>query len=82
MTRAEFFVLHRRGHWAKCRVEFLCDCRGTFGPCLNPVKRGELYLTTDLAKYPDNVDPRYRHVKMRYCAHCADQQIAMPVNVD
>lgn len=84
MTRAEFFVLHRRGHWAKCRVEFLCDCDGAFGPCLNPVKPGEMYLATDLPKYPDQPGNRnpWRRIKKRYCAHCADQQITVPVSVD
>lgn len=70
MTRAEFFVLRGRGHWAKCRRKFLCNCAGQFGPCLNPIHPGDVYLATDLPKTPN--DP---YLKLRYCGVCAGQQI-------
>ncbi len=78
MTRAEWFVVRGRGHWAKCRRAFKCTCTGQFGPCLNPIEPGDLYLATDLAKYPDaqGYDER-RFLKHRYCIHCANQQIVV-----
>ena len=76
MTRAEFFVTRGRGHWAKCRRAFRCNCDGQFGPCLNPISPGDVYLATDLPSHPDAQpgSPRY-FMKRRYCAHSAGQQI-------
>lgn len=76
ITRAEWFVSRGRGHWAMCRKPFLCDFRGPFGPCLNPVSKGDMYLATDIVK-----EDKAGHLnayglrKLRYCSHCADQEL-------
>lgn len=75
MKRAEWFVTRGLGHWAKARKPFLCDFKGRFGPCLNPVAAGEVYLATDLAKYPRAANNKYALVCLRYCFHCADGEL-------
>jgi hypothetical protein len=88
MTRAEFFVTRGRGHWAKCRVPFLCE-REVYTPCGTVecgkrVEKGDVYLTTDVLRYPDKVEQaqrshtqpeRWMNARRRYCAACADSRI-------
>lgn len=77
MKRAEWFVLHGRGYWAKAKKPFHCDFNTPCGPCTNEVQVGETYLATDLAKYPHAQDRAKRHVKRRYCFHCADAELVL-----
>lgn len=76
MTRAEFFVLRGRGHWAKCRKEFRCELERNGLRCVYRIRPGEAYLKTDIPMYPQ-ADPKDRdaHIMRRYCACCADQQL-------
>lgn len=77
MKRAEAFVMTSRGHWAKAKTEFLCDCKSKGGPCLRPVKKGEAYLATTVRKFPDvAASDRRSHINLRYCFNCADQELS------
>lgn len=75
MKRAEWFVTRGRGKWTKAMKPFLCDFKGHFGPCLQPVEKGELYLRTDIPKYPGSLDTAKRFVTFKYCFCCAEQEL-------
>lgn len=75
MTRAEWFLARDRGKWVKARKTFLCDFRGRFGPCLNPVEPGEMYFRTSLAKAQALRGQRQPFAALRYCQHCANQEL-------
>lgn len=76
MTRAQWFVTRGRGHWARARTDSQCDCVGRFGPCLGAIAKGAIYLATDLPKFPSAPSgSKKAFIRMRYCAHCADQEI-------
>jgi hypothetical protein len=78
MTRAEFFVTRRRGHWSKARKAFRCEFVSSTGMrCMHTTEPGSMYLTTDVPKYPASRDPVDSKIMRRYCFHCANGAVTL-----